>query len=67
MRFQNSATGLDVGLYAARPSSLMRPPRTGRRLIRSRETSSTGMLGPGLTELTAAMGSSSVAVGLVLR
>jgi hypothetical protein len=27
--FQNSATGLDLGFYAARSYSLMRPPRTG--------------------------------------
>ena len=33
--FQNSATGPDLGFYAARSYSLMRPPRTGRRLIRS--------------------------------
>jgi hypothetical protein len=32
--FQNSATSLDLGFYAARSYSLMRPPRTGRRLIR---------------------------------
>jgi hypothetical protein len=40
--FQNSATGLDLGFYAARSYSLRRPPRTGRRLIRSRERSATG-------------------------
>lgn len=34
--FHNSATGLDLGFYAARSYSLMRPPRTGRRLLRSR-------------------------------
>jgi hypothetical protein len=34
--FRNSATGLDLGVYAARSYSLMRPPRTGRRLILSR-------------------------------
>jgi hypothetical protein len=33
-RFQNSTTGLDLGFYAARSYSLMRPQRTGRRLIR---------------------------------
>ena len=33
--FQNSATGPDLGFYAARSYSLTRPPRTGRRLIRS--------------------------------
>ena len=32
--FQNSATGPDLGFYAARSYSLMRPPRTGRRWIR---------------------------------
>ena len=31
--FQNSATGLDLGFYAACSYSLRRPPRTGRRLI----------------------------------
>ena len=40
--FQNSATGLDLGFYAARSYSLRRPPRTGRRLIRSWERSATG-------------------------
>jgi hypothetical protein len=40
--FQKSATGLDLGFYAVRSYSLMRPPRTGRRLIRSRERSATG-------------------------
>ena len=40
--FQKSATGLDLGFYAARSYSLMRPPRTGRRLIRSRERPVTG-------------------------
>jgi hypothetical protein len=40
--FQNSAIGLDLGFYAARSYSLMRPPRMGRRLIRSWERSVTG-------------------------
>ncbi len=40
--FQKSATCLDLGFYAARSYSLMRLPRTGRRLIRSRERSVTG-------------------------
>jgi hypothetical protein len=31
----NSAIGLDLGFYAARSYSLIRPPRTGRRWIRS--------------------------------
>ena len=41
-RFQNSAIGPDLGFYAARSYSLMRPPRTGRRWIRFRERSATG-------------------------
>ena len=32
MGFQNSATGPDLGFYAARSYSLMRPPRTGLAL-----------------------------------
>ena len=35
--FENCATGLDLGFYAARSYSLMRQPRMGRRLIRFRE------------------------------
>jgi hypothetical protein len=46
--FQNSATGLDLGFYAARSYSLIRPPRTGRRLIRSWERSATGWSGRGV-------------------
>jgi hypothetical protein len=45
--FQNSATNLDLGFYAARSYSLMRPPRTGRRLIRSWERSATRWSGRG--------------------
>ncbi|MGO9081650.1 MAG: hypothetical protein ACLQDY_21835, partial [Streptosporangiaceae bacterium] len=45
--FQISATGLDLGFYAARSYSLMRPPRTGRRLIRSWERSAAGWSGRG--------------------
>jgi hypothetical protein len=45
--FQNSATGLDLGLYEARSYSLMRPPRAGRRLIRSVARSATGWSGRG--------------------
>ena len=44
--FQNSATGADLGFYAARSYSLMRPPRTGRRLIRSWERPGTGSCEP---------------------
>jgi hypothetical protein len=40
--YQNSATGPDLAFYAARSYSLMRPPRTGRRLICLRERSTTG-------------------------
>jgi len=45
--FQNSATGPDLGFYVACSYSLMRPPRTGRRLIRSWERSATGWSGRG--------------------
>ena len=45
--FQNSATGPDLGFYAARSYSLMMPPRTGRRWIRFRERSATGWSGRG--------------------
>jgi hypothetical protein len=47
VRFQNSAVGLDLGIYAARSYSLMRPPRTDRRLIRSSERSGAGWSGLG--------------------
>ena len=40
--FQNSVTGADLHFYAARSYSLMRPRRTGRRWIRSWETSAAG-------------------------
>jgi hypothetical protein len=40
--FQNSATVPELGFYAARSYSLMRPPRTGRRWIRFRVRSATG-------------------------
>jgi hypothetical protein len=40
--FQNLAAALDLGFYAARSYSLMRLPRTGRRLICSKERSATG-------------------------
>jgi hypothetical protein len=40
--FRNSATSSDLGFYAARSYSLMKPPRTGRRLIRSWERSAAG-------------------------
>jgi hypothetical protein len=45
--FHNSATGADLGFYVARSYSLMRPPRMGRRLIRSRERPATGWSGRG--------------------
>ncbi len=40
--FQNSAAGPDRRFYAARSYPLIRPPRTGRRLIRSLARSATG-------------------------
>ena len=42
VRFQNSAIASDLGFYAARSYSLMRPPRTGRRWTRFRDRSATG-------------------------
>jgi hypothetical protein len=45
--FQNSAMGVDLGVYAACSYSLIRPPRTDRRLIRSRERPTAGWLGRG--------------------
>ena len=45
--FQNSATVPDLGFYAARSYSLMRPPRTGRRLICFWVRSATGWSGRG--------------------
>ena len=45
--FQNSATVPDLGFYAARSYSLMRPPRTGRRSVRFRERSATRWSGRG--------------------
>ncbi len=56
---------LDLVFYAARSYSLMRPPRTGRRLIRSREVCD-GVVGPGRPELATAVGASSVVVPGVL-
>ncbi len=40
--FQNSVADPDLAFYAARSYSLMRPPTTDRRLIRSLERSATG-------------------------
>jgi hypothetical protein len=45
--FHNSATGADLGFYAARSYSLIKPPSTARRWIRSRERSATGWSGRG--------------------
>ena len=66
VRFQNSATVLTLAFYAARSYSLMRPPRTGRRLIRSWREVGYSVVGPGRMELATAMVGSSVVVGLVL-
>ena len=65
MGFQNSATGLVLGFYAARSYSLMRPPRAGWRLIRSWERSATWVVGSGRLQLEAAVESPSDVVGLV--
>jgi hypothetical protein len=61
VRFQNSATGPDL-VYAARSYSLMRPPRMGRRWIRSCERLATSGRA-GWAELSASMGTPSVVVG----
>ncbi len=45
--FQNAATGPDLGFQAARSYSLIRPPRTVRRWIRSWERSAGGWSGRG--------------------
>ncbi len=45
--FQNSAIGSDLVFQAARSYSLMRPPRTARRWIRSWERSAGGWSGRG--------------------
>jgi hypothetical protein len=41
-RIPDATTGLDLGFYPARSYSLMRPPRTARRLIRFRERNPAG-------------------------
>jgi hypothetical protein len=59
--FQNSATVPDLGFYAARSYSLLRPPRTGRRLICFWGRSATGWSGRGgRVEMPAAVGAASV-------
>jgi hypothetical protein len=45
--FLISATVVDLRIYAARSYSLMSPPRTSRRLIRSWERSAAGWSGRG--------------------
>ena len=45
--FLNSATGVELGFHAARSYSWMRPPRTGRPSIRSREGPAAGWSGRG--------------------
>ena len=58
---QNSATGLDLGFFAARWYSWMRPPRTAVLDPLLGEVGG-GFAGPGRAELAAARGSSSVVV-----
>jgi len=62
--FQNSATGVDLGFYAARSYSLMRPPSTGRALGPLLVEVGDGVIGAGWAELEAAMGAPCVVVGL---
>jgi hypothetical protein len=54
--FQNSDTGLDLGFYAARSYSLMRPPRTGLALDPLTGEVSDGVVGPGRAECVAVVG-----------
>jgi hypothetical protein len=61
---QKSAACVDQLFYAARWYSLMRPPRTGRRLICFWVRAATGWAGR--VEMAAAVGAASVVVGLVL-
>jgi hypothetical protein len=64
--FQNSATGVDQGFYAARSYSLMRPPRTARRWMLFPGQVRDWVIWPGRVKLAAAMGAPSVVVGLIL-
>jgi hypothetical protein len=61
--FQNSATGIDLGIYAARSYSLMRP-QNGLPLDRPPGEVGDGMVGPRQAELAAVVGSSSVVVAV---
>jgi len=58
--FRNSAIGPDLGIYAARLYSLMRPPRTGPALDLLLGEVSDRVVGSGRPELPAAMGAASV-------
>jgi hypothetical protein len=57
---------LTWAFYAARSYSLRRPPRTGRRLTRTRGEVSDTVIGYGGVELVAAVRSPAVVAGLVL-
>ncbi len=65
--FQNSASGLELVFCAAGSYSLMRPPRTARRLAFSWGEVCYGVVGPGRVELAAAARSPSVVVLGMLR
>jgi len=62
--FQNSATVPDLGFYAARSYSLLRPPRTALDLLLGEVRDK--VVGAGRVEMPAAVGAASVVVGLVL-
>ena len=62
--FQKSTTYAEQRLYAVRPCSLIRPPRIGRRLIRSWLRSATGVARPWWVKF---VGSSTVVVPNVVR
>ena len=64
--FQNSATGLDLGFYAARSYSLIRSPRTGLCLICPRERSANGWSGRGGWSWRLRVGATPVVMGRVL-
>ena len=65
MGFQNSAIAPALGFYAASSYSLMEPPGTGRRWIRSWETGDRAVR-LGRPELPAAVGAAPAVVGRVV-
>jgi hypothetical protein len=64
--FQNSPTGPDLAVYAARSYSLMRPAEDGAALDLLAGQVCDGVVGPGRAELAAAMRSPPVVMGFIL-